>query len=783
MPSADSTTSVHRLLALSASLALTLFLGACVTSGGAADSSYRAEMAAAGGDPDKLLIVNCLLPGQVRQLGTSATYLTARRPIKTTAAMCQIRGGEYVAYDRANIHTALRVWLASAEAGDAKAQNYVGEIYEQGLGGEPDYAKAAKWYRKAAAQGFARAEANLGHLYEKGWGVPRDKLKALNYYRKAAGLSGDQLAFTTSISSLRSQVVRSRQRAARAERTVGQLRSRLQTLQQQRQQQARRRQATESRLHEVRLRLVENSRSAQRKVDSKDQQAVQELQQRLAREVAEQSRVQQEADLLKARLGAQSKGSAGLQTQLQKVEQQLAASEQEKAALTAENTRLQAQQDAQVVHLRQSLNATRQALTQQNEQLATQKTRQVAQLRRQLTAGSERIAQLEQALSVRQKQQADLIRQQADLAAARGELEHTRQQLEQQRAALGARDEATISRLNQRLEQQNHLLQEREQQVAAMEQQLGRSNLKLAQTQGRIEALKKEAAAVRAQLRTRSATVDTNPPSKQASAEPAPPPLPDVDFGDYYALVIGNDDYPHFKNLRTAVADARAVANMLRSHYGFKVQVLLNATRGQILTALNNYRARLGKGDNFLLYYAGHGILDKANQRGNWLPVDAAPDNTTNWIPNNEITDILNVMDARHIMVIADSCYSGTMTRALTSSVEAGTAPQQQLRWLKVMVKLPSRTVLTSGGLQPVLDSGGGGHSVFAGQLLQVLANNRRILESPLLYEAVAVKVKRAAARVGVDQDPRYGPIQFAGDVGAPFFFRPARLQVAAAGS
>ena len=62
-------------------------------------------------------IVDCLLPGQVRQLGTQMTYLTPRRPIKTSAANCEIRGGEYVAHDRANFRTALQVWLPLAQSG------------------------------------------------------------------------------------------------------------------------------------------------------------------------------------------------------------------------------------------------------------------------------------------------------------------------------------------------------------------------------------------------------------------------------------------------------------------------------------------------------------------------------------------------------------------------------------------------------------------------------------------------------------------------------------------
>ncbi len=141
-----------------------------------------------------LYVVDCLLPGQVRQLG-SRTYLTPRRPIHTTAADCRLRGGEYTAYDRADYKSALNVWMAAAEAGDTDAQTNVGEIFERGLGGEPNYEAALIWYRKAAAQGNARAQFALGTLYEQGLGVERDQREALNWYRLAWGLTEDNLIF------------------------------------------------------------------------------------------------------------------------------------------------------------------------------------------------------------------------------------------------------------------------------------------------------------------------------------------------------------------------------------------------------------------------------------------------------------------------------------------------------------------------------------------------------------------------------------------------------------
>ena len=48
-----------------------------------------------------------------------------------------------------------------------------------------DYAKAVKWYRKAAEQGDDGAQFQLGLIYEIGEGVPKDYSEAAKWYRKA----------------------------------------------------------------------------------------------------------------------------------------------------------------------------------------------------------------------------------------------------------------------------------------------------------------------------------------------------------------------------------------------------------------------------------------------------------------------------------------------------------------------------------------------------------------------------------------------------------------------
>lgn len=180
-----------------------------------------------------LEIVDCLLPPTVRQLG-NASYLAPRRPIRTTTSECSIRGGEFVAYDRADLKSALRIWLDTAQGGDPEAMTNVGEIYERGMGVEPDYAVAAEWYQKAADKGYSRAMFNLGTLYEQGLGVPQDGLKALNLYRQASGIPEDSLIYTSAAQREQDELRKELESAiAERDQQLGLLQKQLRDLQEQ----------------------------------------------------------------------------------------------------------------------------------------------------------------------------------------------------------------------------------------------------------------------------------------------------------------------------------------------------------------------------------------------------------------------------------------------------------------------------------------------------------------------------------------------------------------------
>ena len=230
-------------------------------------------------------------------------------------------------------------------------------------------------------------------------------------------------------------------------------------------------------------------------------------------------------------------------------------------------------------------------------------------------------------------------------------------------------------------------------------------------------------------------------------------------LGTYYLLAIGNNAYEYLPRLETAENDARAIADICEALYGFKVELILNGTRRDILQAMDRYRRDLTEEDNLLIYYAGHGYFDRAIDRGYWLPVDAMEDTSADWISNADVTDKLKVIPAKHVMVVADSCYSGTLTRGLMITA-------RDHDYLSRMARKKSRTVLTSGGLEPVLDGAGGSHSVFASVFIDILHENRQIMDATELFERL-----RRPVMLRSPQTPQYSDLRLAGHEGGDFLF------------
>ena len=248
--------------------------------------------------------------------------------------------------------------------------------------------------------------------------------------------------------------------------------------------------------------------------------------------------------------------------------------------------------------------------------------------------------------------------------------------------------------------------------------------------------------------------------------------LRSFDFGNYYAMVIGNGSYPNHQDgaLASAVNDAKAVEKLLREQYGYRVTSRHDATRRQILNAFRILKEELGPNDNLLVYYAGHGAYE--NDQGYWHGVDYGDDPNAA-IPTEEITGILRSMKAKHVMVIADSCYAGALA-GVSMRLPDELARQPDSTWVKVSANRTIRLAMTSGGLKPVLDSDDGKHSIFAKAFLNELGTNGDVMRGAKLFFTIAAHVQEAAKTFGIAQEPTYSPIKGGEDIGWDYFFVPA---------
>lgn len=501
-------------------------------------ASAASEPASSDGD---LLVVDCLLPQKTRRLGRNNTYLAPRQPIRTTAADCRVRGGEYTEPDQANYATSLKVWQPQAEAGDAEAMYYVGQIYEKGLGTPPDYAQAAGWYRQAAEKGYGPAAVNLGSLYEQGLGVEKNEVEALNWYRKSAGLASDLVVL----------------------------------------------------------------------------------------EAAEYESLQAA-----------------------------------KAELEAKTSELD-------------------ALKREIEEL----NRQIGAVEKDSEAGRQRQATLESLVK----------RMQGELAAKEGQL-------------AAGRD--------------------------------------------RLARLEKESASGAGN--TVAAAVKTS--------------LKEIPFGQYHALVIGNQAYAQLPALEGAEGEAREVAGLLEKKYGFKVRLLVNATRVDILEALNDYREKLTQKDNFLVYYAGHGQRDAAGQTAYWQPVDADPAKSSRWLPSGVLTEHLDLIAANHVFVVANSVFAGLRTRSSVARLPRGMSDEDRYYHIKVLMEKRARLVLSSGAAGASANAAEKG---FAGAFVEALRQNDGVLEASALYQKVNDRLLQQQQGTSLE----FAAMKWARNDLADFFFVPATLR------
>jgi hypothetical protein len=227
------------------------------------------------------------------------------------------------------------------------------------------------------------------------------------------------------------------------------------------------------------------------------------------------------------------------------------------------------------------------------------------------------------------------------------------------------------------------------------------------------------------------------------------------------AVLIGNNEYSgDIPKLKGAVPDVQALSEILKTRMGYEVRVIKDARKADIVDNLNKLVEEIDDNDSVAIYYAGHGYQEDKTRTGFWIPVDGKIDNPATWISNDDITRYLSNITAKQVMLISDSCYSGTFTKEAKVMVNGKLEPQEVLNGRSVVV-------MSSGGEEPVTDEGKENHSIFAWNLMQAMKQVEGWTQGSKLFDQVREEVVKA-----FPQTPQYGSSLAAGHMqGGDFLF------------
>lgn len=206
------------------------------------------------------------------------------------------------------------------------------------------------------------------------------------------------------------------------------------------------------------------------------------------------------------------------------------------------------------------------------------------------------------------------------------------------------------------------------------------------------------------------------------------------------ALVIGNGHYPDANApLTQSINDARALSSSLRKD-GFDVDMVEDATRDDMVRAVNRLKSRIKRDSVVMLFFGGYGV--QAGRQSYMLPVDAViwkeSDVRRQGVSIDGVLDMMKEQGAKAKLVVVDASRRNPYERRFRS-YSHGLAP---------ISASDNALILTSASPGKVVDDGKGEHSVLVSEFL----NN---LNAKGSAEAVFNKTRVAIARASEgDQVP-----------------------------
>ena len=176
------------------------------------------------------------------------------------------------------------------------------------------------------------------------------------------------------------------------------------------------------------------------------------------------------------------------------------------------------------------------------------------------------------------------------------------------------------------------------------------------------------------------------------------------------AICIGINDYPGTQNdLHGCVNDANDWARELVRR-GFEVSTLIDrkATGTEIRKSIESLVKGARSGDTLVVQFSGHGsfVPDEDGDEPDGTDECICPSDTgRGYITDDELFDLFSARKRGvHIVMISDSCHSGTITKfapittpPTTLATRGRPAPQRKVRFLPPAAFLDTRQVRSLG--------------------------------------------------------------------------------------
>ena len=179
------------------------------------------------------------------------------------------------------------------------------------------------------------------------------------------------------------------------------------------------------------------------------------------------------------------------------------------------------------------------------------------------------------------------------------------------------------------------------------------------------------------------------------------------------ALVIGNGHYPDASApLTQSINDARALSSSLRKN-GFDVDMVEDATKDDMVRAVNRLKSRIKRDTVVMLFFGGYGV--QAGRESYMMPVDAViwkeSDVRRQGVSIDGVLDMMKEQGAKAKLVVVDASRRNPYERRFRS-YSHGLAP----------ISAPDNAlILSSTSPGKVVDDGKGEHSVLVGEFLNNL--------------------------------------------------------------